>query len=122
MKKQPYNNEDLIQQVQIYLKKILAETGSKQKQLRDSINNTLDILDEDLKFIQNKDQSQPNNVEIENNNNDTTSPKQNVEEIVKPDEVDESEISKQEESEISKQEDVSHISEVTETPIIPLIG
>jgi len=128
MKKQPYSNENLIQQVQNYLNKILSETGIKQRQLKDSINNTLDILKKDLKLVQSQnkeqqqEQSQSEHVVVENN--DTTSPEQNVEEINK---TEESEISKQDDTtEIPKYDEATEISNISEisdkTNNIPLIG
>jgi len=80
MKKLAYKNEDLIQQVQNYLNKILSETNSKQKRLRESINSTLDTLKKDLESLQpsqNKNEQltqEPNEIKNdENANNDSVS-------------------------------------------------
>ncbi|OUM66530.1 hypothetical protein PIROE2DRAFT_6263 [Piromyces sp. E2] len=130
MKKQPYNNEDLIKQVQNYLNKILAETGSRQKKLKESITATLDILNDDLKIVQEQNnpsvyqEPQPTEeTETENNNNDTTNlPEENTEEVEKQDDA----------TEISKPDEVSNVEETVEAkpietkPIeakpVPLIG
>jgi len=113
MKKQPYNNEDLIKQVQNYLNKILAETGSRQKKLKDSITATLDILNDDLKLVQEQNgqsvyqEPQPTEgTATENNNNDTNIlPEENTEEVEKQDDA----------TEVSKQDEATEISNVTET-------
>jgi len=80
MKKYIYKNEDLIQQVQNYLNKILAETGNRQKKLKESINNTLEILKEDLKLVQKQSQEESSltpqtETGNENNENADTTPK-----------------------------------------------
>ncbi|ORX41920.1 hypothetical protein BCR36DRAFT_374917 [Piromyces finnis] len=109
MKKQLYSNEDLIVQVQNYLKKILAETGSRQKSLKESINATLDILKEDLKLVQEQKGQLVNQVdetEAESNNDDTTNlPEDNNEDLEKQDRTTE----------------ISNITEIEVKPV-PLIG
>jgi len=115
MKKQAYKNEDLIQQVQIYLNKILEETGNKQKKLKESIISTLEILKEDFKLVQEqqneKSLSPQNEAEnINNENIDTTTQESNTAEVEKTDEVIEN--SKQDEP-----TEISNISEPTETKI-----
>ncbi|ORX80331.1 hypothetical protein BCR32DRAFT_293898 [Anaeromyces robustus] len=128
MKKLAYKNEDLIQQVQNYLNKILAETGSKQKKLRESINSTLDVLKEDLESLQSSqkanEQVAQEPTEIKNNEENKTESEQQSNNIEKQDEiieVNKNETTENNESDDTKENDKqdeiteNNISEVSET-------